>query len=184
MTCGLVFITLVLFIRYGSSLPFFFGNFDWLSTRSAIYRSIELVDGWNGRIIATEVYFSAYFCVLSFDSYTDPLRIRRPRRSHGGSGNIYAPHHASWNLTGPRTTRVHERSVIWWPYLPGVTPMLGLFCNTFNDAMFTKSWNALLFAFNMWKGSTCETFQFMLLCALWGPPKKYQANSNRHDYLL
>lgn len=27
----------------------------------AVYRTIELVDGWNGRIITTELYFSAHF---------------------------------------------------------------------------------------------------------------------------
>ncbi|KAF6748222.1 RTA1-like protein [Ephemerocybe angulata] len=39
MLCALSLSTLVLFIR-------------------AIYRTIELVDGWNGRIISTEVYFN------------------------------------------------------------------------------------------------------------------------------
>ncbi|RXW22085.1 hypothetical protein EST38_g3773 [Candolleomyces aberdarensis] len=40
MLCALAFSTIVLFIR-------------------AVYRLIELADGWNGRIIRTEVYFSA-----------------------------------------------------------------------------------------------------------------------------
>ncbi|PPQ73629.1 hypothetical protein CVT26_010620 [Gymnopilus dilepis] len=39
MTCALSFSTLVLFIR-------------------AIYRTIELADGWNGRIISNETYFN------------------------------------------------------------------------------------------------------------------------------
>jgi len=39
MICGLIFSTVCLFIR-------------------AVYRTIELADGWNGRIISTQVYFN------------------------------------------------------------------------------------------------------------------------------
>ena len=31
---------------------------------SAVYRTIELADGWNGRIIATQVYFSALVMII------------------------------------------------------------------------------------------------------------------------
>lgn len=41
MSCGLAFSTLMLFIR-------------------TVYRTIELSNGWNGRIIQTQVYFSEY----------------------------------------------------------------------------------------------------------------------------
>lgn len=51
---GLLFTTLLLWIR-------------------AVYRVIELADGWNGRIISTEVYFSEcsprkHFIILNADS--------------------------------------------------------------------------------------------------------------------
>jgi hypothetical protein len=42
LICALVFNTTCLFIR-------------------AVYRVIELSDGWSGRIIRTQVYFSAFY---------------------------------------------------------------------------------------------------------------------------
>jgi len=42
MCCGLAFSTLALFIR-------------------SVYRTIELSNGWSGRIIQTQVYFSKFF---------------------------------------------------------------------------------------------------------------------------
>jgi hypothetical protein len=59
MCLGLAFSTLCLFIRYvlcsrrkHNPDRFIF------SDRRAVYRTIELSDGWNGRIITTQVYFS------------------------------------------------------------------------------------------------------------------------------
>jgi hypothetical protein len=53
---------------------------DALRCRS-IYRTIELANGWTGRIITTQVYFSQSFhsCALS----QQLMRSRRcPRRGH------------------------------------------------------------------------------------------------------
>jgi hypothetical protein len=40
----------------------------------AVYRTIELSDGWTGRIIGTQVYFSAYF-QLHFQFYSNIIKI-------------------------------------------------------------------------------------------------------------
>lgn len=63
MVSGLSFSTLCLFIRYVRfSFPWVPAESDTFPVPdSAIYRTIELADGWNGRIIRTEVYFSKFF---------------------------------------------------------------------------------------------------------------------------
>ena len=65
---GLTFATLCLFIRC-VAIPY--GAIVRLLTRklfSAVYRTIELADGWNGRVIETEVYFSALYPIYSLDT--------------------------------------------------------------------------------------------------------------------
>ena len=58
--------TLCLFIRYAD----LFYSFITLTPYSnilhrSIYRTVELSNGWNGPIITTEVYFSAYLSKLA-----------------------------------------------------------------------------------------------------------------------
>ena len=57
MIGGLAFSTICLFIRYVNpskkTIPVAY------KPPRAVYRTIELADGWNGRIISTQVYFSA-----------------------------------------------------------------------------------------------------------------------------
>ena len=62
MAYALVFTTICLFIRY---VPGYIvsRNVIYLIL-SAIYRTIELSNGWNGRIISTQRYFSMFFTVL------------------------------------------------------------------------------------------------------------------------
>jgi hypothetical protein len=57
MSYALGFSTICLFIRY--VMEVFWSSFPsyWLSI-SGVYRVVELADGWNGRIISTQVYFS------------------------------------------------------------------------------------------------------------------------------
>jgi hypothetical protein len=60
MLMAVAFVTLLLFIRW---VPIIVpGQIQILTYQyfsRAIYRTIELADGWTGRIIATELYFSA-----------------------------------------------------------------------------------------------------------------------------
>jgi hypothetical protein len=57
MISGLIFNTTCLFIRYVNYVHTTdHGSYDMLP--SAVYRTIELADGWGGRILATQVYFS------------------------------------------------------------------------------------------------------------------------------
>ena len=55
MIYGLAFSTICLFIRYVHLVPKrpFHSNLF-----SAVYRTVELADGWSGRIISTQIYFS------------------------------------------------------------------------------------------------------------------------------
>ena len=59
---ALVFTTICLFVRY---VPGYIvlRNVIYLIL-SAIYRTIELSNGWNGRIISTQRYFSMFFTIL------------------------------------------------------------------------------------------------------------------------
>ena len=58
MLFGLFFSSLAIFIRYVPLAYQISWNFaDWV--QSSVYRTIELSDGWNGRIISTQRYFSA-----------------------------------------------------------------------------------------------------------------------------
>jgi hypothetical protein len=52
MSCGLAFSTIALFIR-------------------SVYRTIELSNGWSGRIIQTQVYFSEFFFSFRWTALAD-----------------------------------------------------------------------------------------------------------------
>ena len=62
---GLFFESLFLFIRYVHMFVLATGL--TLTPNSSIYRTIELADGFDGRIIRTEIYFSEY-CIYLFES--------------------------------------------------------------------------------------------------------------------
>ena len=62
LVIGICLDALFLFIRYVHQI--FFGcRAPLILDVRAIYRTIELTDGFHGRIIETEVYFSALLCV-------------------------------------------------------------------------------------------------------------------------
>ena len=56
---AIVFTTFVLMIRYASSHLIGHDDPDLLRS-SAVYRTIELADGWNGKVISTQKWFSTY----------------------------------------------------------------------------------------------------------------------------
>ena len=65
MSLALAFNTTCLFIRYVRIC--YYDSSDHLQSNAfirAVYRTIELSDGWTGRIIGTQVYFSASFFPL------------------------------------------------------------------------------------------------------------------------
>lgn len=57
MLFGLFFSSLTIFIRYRPSHSLVYDNITDCMRRS-VYRTIELSDGWDGRIISTQRYFS------------------------------------------------------------------------------------------------------------------------------
>ena len=65
LVVGLFFESLFLYIRYVPVVSISFCLI--LTSISSVYRTIELADGFHGRIIKTEVYFSKY-CVHLFES--------------------------------------------------------------------------------------------------------------------
>ena len=94
MSLALAFNTTCLFIRYVSVVPIsiHYVLLVILILYRAVYRTIELSDGWTGRIIGTQVYFSAYFQL-----FLVPLpgllwqnkNGRRPGRSDDCFGHVY-----------------------------------------------------------------------------------------------
>ena len=67
MLFGLFFSSLTIFIRYVTYVIFLCQNVDPVDR--SVYRTIELADGWNGHVIATQRYFSKklpQFRIFSF----------------------------------------------------------------------------------------------------------------------
>ena len=94
MAYAIVFMTTCLFVRYVIRL--YFARYDILlkSTLpylnlSAIYRTIELSGGWNGRIISTQLYFSMFFRILFICRAYLILMSRCFRWCNGRSGGLY-----------------------------------------------------------------------------------------------
>ena len=55
----------------------------------AVYRTIELSDGWNGRIISTEVLFSTFPNIATVCESTENDFLRCPRRSYDYFSYVY-----------------------------------------------------------------------------------------------
>ena len=89
MVVALCFSTLCLLIRWVSAWDIQSSSLIMNLFLRAIYRTIELADGWDGRIISTEVLFSK-FSVLRTKLKTTfflPL-LRRPWRSYDYFGYV------------------------------------------------------------------------------------------------
>ena len=55
----------------------------------AVYRLIELSDGWNGTIITTEIWFSEFATSLDYDSTASNASLRHLRRRHGRRRHVH-----------------------------------------------------------------------------------------------
>lgn len=64
MLFGLGFSSLCVFIRCVVLTDLWVGQQLMLSTFRSVYRTIELSNGWTGRIIHTQVYFSAFLTLF------------------------------------------------------------------------------------------------------------------------
>lgn len=60
----------------------------------AVYRTIELADGWNGPVISTQRWFSK--SILSPSSRISLTRSRHLRRYHGHHSYVHSEHFPSW----------------------------------------------------------------------------------------
>lgn len=96
MAYALVFMTTCLFVRYVWSESDFISRDIILKSMlpylnlSAIYRTIELSGGWNGRIISTQVYFSMFFCIFLFTCHAYLILVSRCFRwCNGHFGGLY-----------------------------------------------------------------------------------------------
>ena len=87
MSLALAFNTTCLFIRYVRICYYDSSDHQSHAFLRAVYRTIELSDGWTGRIIATQVYFSASFFPLPFPSFN--LLFRCFGRSNDRFGDLH-----------------------------------------------------------------------------------------------
>jgi hypothetical protein len=94
MIFGLLFSTLVIFIR-------------------SVYRTIELADGWNGRIIGTQVYFSQPFPSSTYDVVADDLS-RRLGRCNDCASDVHAQHLPSWRPLARGMILCARTPIIHW----------------------------------------------------------------------
>ena len=110
MAYALVFMTTFLFVRYVVRLHFTRYDNILKSTLpylnlSAIYRTIELSGGWNGRIISTQVYFSMFFRILFICRAYLILVSRCFRWCNGRFGGLYYEPCAPREIVGYVTRR-------------------------------------------------------------------------------
>lgn len=64
-----------------------------------VYRTIELADGWNGRIISTQVYFSAYYPFQMIDCTALPDPVSSLLDVLDGAMVVLAMY--TWNILHP-----------------------------------------------------------------------------------
>ena len=93
MVVALCFSTLCLLIRWVSAWDIQSSSLIMNLFLRAIYRTIELADGWDGRIISTEVLFSKFSIINCFANQTknnffSPPLLRRPWRSYDYFGYV------------------------------------------------------------------------------------------------
>ncbi|KAF9534640.1 RTA1-like protein [Crepidotus variabilis] len=95
MTGAMSFVTVVLFIR-------------------AIYRTIELSDGWNGRIIATQVYFNVLdgamviLAIYTYNIFHPGLLLHEPGRNSSSENVTQVHYNANENESKPEFKPVHS----------------------------------------------------------------------------
>lgn len=92
MTAGVAFMAIVLFIRYVRNISADDAALTFWSFLRSIYRTIELSDGWNGRIISTQVYFSEQIAYRARVAASDDRLCRRARRCDGCTCNVHLEH--------------------------------------------------------------------------------------------